>query len=201
MRMGWLLGWAVPKAWFASLVYPLLPDAEHTFLPSGPDVLDRLDAIQPCDWIAGYSFGAQLLLSAAAQGMALGRVALLAPIFAFAREEDLGGRVARTQVRYLARWLRRDPPAALVDFYVRAGLDVPTNLVPSAATADLLWGLERLENLRVEPPPPAGWRSWCGTDDPLIDAVRMREIAPDMQLVKGTHHPAALLRAMAKDVR
>lgn len=201
MRMGWLLGWAVPEAWFAPLVYRVFSDAEHTFVPGGPDALTRLGAIRSCDWIVGYSFGAQLLLSAAAQGMAWGRVALLAPVFAFPREEELGGRVARTQVRHLARWLRRDPPAALADFYARAGLDVPANLAPCAPIEDLLWGLERLENLRVEPPAPAGWRLWCGTDDPLLDAVRLRDIVPNTRLINGTHHPAALLGAMAEDVR
>lgn len=199
MRMGWLLGWAVPEAWFGPFVCRVFGDAEHTFVPSGPDAWARLDAIRSCDWIVGYSFGAQLLLSAAANGMVLGRVALLAPIFAFPREEELGGRVARTQVRHLARWLRREPRAALADFYARAGLDVPANLVPRAATEDLLWGLDRLERERVEPPAPAGWHLWCGSDDPLLDAVRLREIAPNTRLVEGTHHPAGLLRALAED--
>ncbi len=201
MKMAWVLGWAVPEAWFAPLVYRAFRDAEHTFIPAGPEAATRIQALPSCDWLVGYSLGAQVLLAAAARGMSLGRVTLLAPIFAFPREEALGGRVARTQVRHLARWVRRDAPAALADFYARAGLDVPANLALPTATEELLWGLGCLENERIEPPPPAGWRLWCGTEDTLLDAERLREIAPGTRRVPGTHHPAALLQAMAEDER
>ena len=201
MKMGWLLGWAVPEAWFAPFVHRVFRDAEHTFVPAGPDASSQLAALLPCDWLVGYSLGAQVLLSAAGKGMGLGRVALLAPIFAFPREEALGGRVTRTQVRYLARWLRRDPPAALADFYARAGLDVPAAPVPQTATEELFWGLRCLESDRIEPPPPPGWRLWCGTDDSLLDAGRLGELVPDLRCVHGTHHPLALLQAMREDVR
>lgn len=200
MRMGWLLGWAVPEAWFAPFVYREFRDAEHSFVPAGPDALTRLDAVrQTCDWIVGYSLGAHLLLAAAAEGIVFGRVTLLAPIFAFSREEELGGCVSRTQVRQLTRWLRRDRAAALADFYRRAGLDAPTHLELCTSTEDLTWGLDRLEKGRVTPPAPPHWQLWCGTDDPLLDAARLHELAPATRLVKGTHHPAALLRAMAED--
>lgn len=201
MRMAWVMGWAVPEAWFAPFVHRAFPRAEHTFIPAGPDTSARLGTLPSCDRLVGYSLGAQVLLAAAAGGRNLGRVTLLAPIFAFPREEALGGRMARTQVRYLARWVRRDAPAALADFYARAGLDVPAHLAPTTATEELLWGLERLEKERIEPPPPPGWRLWCGTEDPLLEAVRLGEIAPGTRRVPGTHHPAALLQAMAEDAR
>jgi malonyl-CoA O-methyltransferase len=201
MKIGWLLGWAVPEAWFVSLVRQALPEAEHTFVVAEPDALAQLERAGPFDWVVGYSLGSLLLLREAARVERLGRVALLAPIFAFPREAEQGGRVAQTQVRQLSRWLRRDAPAALVDFYARAGLDVPPESVPVAATDILLWGLERLENDRAEPPLPAGWRAWCGANDALLDAARLGELAPSVQIVAGaTHHPAALLRAFAHSI-
>lgn len=202
MKMVWILGWAVPEDWFAPFAARRFPAAEHTFIAAGPDTLGQLEALSSCDWLVGYSLGAQVLLSAAARGLSFNRVSLLAPIFAFAREENLGGRVARTQVRHLMRWLHRDPVAALTDFYTRAGLDVPAELVPSTATPELLWGLAHLETVRIEPPPPRDWRLWCGTADPLLDANRLSEIVPGIRLVNGgTHHPAALLQSMAEDER
>jgi pimeloyl-ACP methyl ester carboxylesterase len=201
MKMVWILGWAVPEGWFAPFAVRTFPAAEHTFIAAGPDTLVQLEALPACDWLVGYSLGAQVLLSAAARGLSFRRVSLLAPIFAFAREENLGGRVDRTKVRYLVRWLRNDPVAALTDFYARAGLDVPAELVPSTATAELLWGLAHLEAVRIEPPPPRDWRLWCGTADSLLDAASLSEIVPGIRQVNGTHHPAALLQAMAEGER
>ncbi len=200
MKIGWLMGWAVPEAWFAPLARSAFPVAEHVFVAAVPDALARLEKAGPLDWVAGYSLGSLLLLREVERARQIGPVALLAPIFAFPREAELGGRIAAGQVRSLARWLRRDPRAALVDFYARAGLDVPPEgaLVP---VEDLLWGLERLEKDRTEPPLPAGWPAWCGANDALLDVVRLQALAPSVRVVAGaTHHPAGLLCAFADEV-
>jgi malonyl-CoA O-methyltransferase len=201
MKIGWLMGWAAPEAWFAPLARQAFPDVEHVFVAAEPDALAQLEKAGPFDWVAGYSLGSLLLLLEAARANRLGRVALLAPVLAFPREAELGGRVAQTQVKQLSRWLRRDAPAALADFYARAGLDVSPEPMPAASTDILLWGLERLENDRAEPPLPANWRAWCGASDTLLDAARLCALAPPVQIVaEATHHPAALLRAFAKEV-
>jgi malonyl-CoA O-methyltransferase len=201
MKIGWLMGWAVPEAWFAPLARQALPEAEHVFVAAEPDALAQLEKAGPFDWVAGYSLGSLLLLRESARADRLGCVALLAPIFAFPREAELGGRVAQAQVRQLSRWLRRDAPAALADFYTRAELEVPPEYTPAAATDILWWGLERLEHDRAVPPLPAGWRAWCGANDALLDATRLGELAPSVQIVaEATHHPTALLRAFAREV-
>ena len=201
MKIGWLLGWSIPEAWFAPLARAAFPSAAHTWIPAEPDALDRLAAAGPFDWLAGYSLGALLLLSEAERAARLGRVALLAPIFAFPTEAGLGGRIPRTQVRYLARQLRRDPVAARADFYARAGLDAPAG-GPAASLENLLWGLDRLETAAVAPRIPAGWAAWCGAEDALLDAARLHELAPEVRVVPGaTHHPDALLRAFAADAK
>ncbi|MEI6860889.1 MAG: hypothetical protein WCL04_01390, partial [Verrucomicrobiota bacterium] len=106
--------------------------------------------------------------------------------------------VGRAQVKVLARWLRHAPVAALTDFYARAGLDVPAALGAELSPEILAWGLARLETTALPPALPTGWRAWCGTDDPLIDAARLRMLVPEISIVPGaTHHPAALLRAFA----
>jgi hypothetical protein len=196
--MGWVMGWAIPEAWFAPLVLEIFPSHQHVFFPAKAAAITRLQSAGSFDCIVGYSLGAQLLLGAAARGDRFDHVALLAPIFAFPSEEKLGGRVARTQVRYLARWLRRDSTAALLNFYERAGLDVPADLFQVGDAATLEWGLECLERDRVEPPLPSGWRAWCGAEDALLDAAGLAALAPEIVVVPGaTHHPSGLLRALA----
>ncbi len=122
--IAWVLGWAIPEPWFATLAHAAFPEAQHHFFVPSPSVIDTVEAAGPFDVIYGYSLGSLLLLLNAARVSQLGRVDLLAPIFAFPREDALGGRVSRTQVRQLARWLPRDPAAALTDFYHRAGLGI-----------------------------------------------------------------------------
>jgi len=199
MKIAWILGWAVPEAWFEPLARAAFPRAAHRFVAAEPDALLKLAAEAPFDWVAGYSLGTLLLLAGAIQAGSWGKVALLAPIFAFPREADLGGKVFRAQLRHFARQLARDPRAALADFYHRAGLDVPPDAAAQTLES-LLWGLERLENERVAPPLPAGWRAWCGADDALLDAARLHAIEPSVTIVGGaTHHPAGLLRAFAEE--
>ncbi len=196
VRIGWVLGWAVPKAWFEPLARAALPNAEHVFFPATPATLGQIAAAGHFDWLVGYSFGAQLLLA-----IRHARVALLAPVFAFAREENSGGRMARAQVKYLARWLRRDPKAALADFYARAGLDVAPEQTAELDPAALAWGLEQLETVALPPMLPAGWCAWCGADDPVLDAAQLHALVPAITLVPGaTHHPAELIRQFARQI-
>jgi hypothetical protein len=197
-RIGWVLGWAVPEAWFAPLARAVLPDSQHTFFPAAPDTLPRISAAGRFDRLVGYSLGAQLLL---ASGTRAEQVALLAPIFAFPREENSGGRMARAQVRLLARWLRRDPRAALTDFYARAELDVPVAFSVDFSPEVLQWGLAQLETVVLPPALPPGWLAWCGADDTLLDTARMHALVPELVAVPGaTHHPRALLQAYAETV-
>lgn len=197
MRIGWILGWAAPEAWFAPLARSALPRAEHVFIPATARTPALLAAAGEPDWIVGYSLGTLCLLGQA-ERLAGRRVALLAPIFAFPREEELGGRIARAQVRRLERWLRREPLAALADFYERAVLHVPPGLHPGAPE-DLLWGLERLDRDRHPPPMPSGWRGWCGSADALLDAERLHALDPAIAIVPGgTHHPGSLIDRFAE---
>ena len=199
MKMGWLLGWAIPEKWFAPLATAAFPDVVHRYFPATPDAVTQLQAAGPFDRVVGYSLGSLLLLQAAARGVACGEVTLLAPVFAFPREENLGGKIARAHVRQLSRWLRRDAGAALNDFYQRAGLDISPEPRASDAIENLLWGLERLEQDRAVPHLPAGWRAWCGADDALLDAPQLAGSVSGVAIVAGgTHHPAGLLRAMAE---
>jgi hypothetical protein len=191
----------VPEAWFAPLAQAAFPTSAHAFVAAAPDALARLEAAAPFDWVAGYSLGSQLLLGEVARVEKLGRVALLAPCFAFPSEAGMGGKVARAQVKFLARWLRRDRHAALADFYARAGFDVPSVDMGHLLPEVLAWGLTQLETTALSPALPPGWRAWCGADDTLLNAARLRVLVPEISIVpNATHHPGGLLRAFAEAV-
>jgi len=198
MRIGWIMGWAVPEAWFSAQVKAVFPADEHVFFEPTDSVLEELEGLGPFDRVAGYSLGAHLLLAEAERVNRLeAKVTLLAPFTAFPSEEGLGGRVARTQVKYLARWVRRDRQAALADFYARAGLEVKPEMASGITGETLAAGLVRLELGRVEPTAETdGWRMFAGDQDGLLDAGVMGRCLPSLSVVAGaTHHPAALLCA------
>jgi hypothetical protein len=195
VRIAWILGWAVPEAWFAPLARAEFPQAEHRFFAASPNWLAQVCAEWPWDVIAGYSLGTLLLLKEAGAVSRLApQVVLLAPIFAFPREEALGGRVPLIQVKLLARRLKANREAMLAEFYEGAGL---TGCVADEeAPAGLLqWGLERLAEDRVEPALPAGWHAYAGAEDALLDAAELRRLEPRIRIIGGaTHHPVALMQ-------
>ncbi|MFA6963044.1 MAG: hypothetical protein WC205_19985 [Opitutaceae bacterium] len=201
MKIGWINGWAVPSAWFARQASAAFPDAVHVIVAPGPCAVETLAESGRFDVIVGYSLGSHLLLTDADHVNALtDHVVLLAPVFAFAKEEALGGRVSRTQVRFLERWLRTDRAAALDDFYGRAGLTECKASPTDADSTNLVWGLERLANGRCEPFLPANWCAYAGEQDALLDAGLLCARVPRVVLVKNaTHHPAALINAWAAD--
>ena len=142
MRIGWLMGWAIPETWFGAMAREAFPGAEHLFVAPAADALQVIESQSPFDWVVGYSLGSLLMLREAPRVERLGRVALLAPLFAFPREEGLGGRIARAEVRALARRLNQDRAQALGGFYRRAGLaggagleERTTGVVPSGGLA------------------------------------------------------------------
>jgi hypothetical protein len=192
-RIAWILGWATPEKWFAEIAQTEAPAWSHHFFEAAPNAVEDVTRAGAFDLIGGYSLGALLLLAAKPSAPAV----LLAPIFGFPQEAGKGGRIAQAQIKFLSRWLRRAPLEALVDFYVRAGLetDHPAAINP-VDLERLQWGLAQLETVTVPPRLPLGWSAWCGAQDSLLDAKLIKTLVPETQIVAGaTHHPAALLRA------
>ena len=218
-RWIWIGGWGLPPKWLREKAQQALPAANHTVVAPTRDILDSIDWTQ-FDRAGGYSYGAFLLLQQA-RTIPL-PVLLLAPFFAFAAEAGLGGKTERTRIRYLARWLKRNPPAALADFYTRAGLHSPIPPVPQSQTSpvsqseiqnpkskiplpfpnlpysadDLAWGLDQLALAEVPPPLPIHWIGLIGEQDSLLDARTLARTEPRLQVVPGAgHEPTPLLAA------
>jgi hypothetical protein len=185
----WVGGWGLPPAWMKSLLEGAAPEVDHCVVP--PTAAIEEAAFSRYARVGGFSLGTLLLLRCRMERP----VVLLSPIFGYTAEMGLGGKVRATQVRYLMRWLERDPLAALGDFYQRARLDIePPEQLPYPIE-DLQWGLEQLLHQQVEPRLPEGWQGRLGAEDPFLDAARMVALEPRLLIVSGGgHDPASLLQ-------
>jgi len=199
MNWLWISGWAVPPDWFAEQARGVWPGINHTAVAT-PDA-DSALAAGGFDLLGAYSLGTLWLLRQADHVPENVPVALLAPIFAFPAEAGLGGRIPRAQLRAQRRHLRRDAPAALLEFAQLSGLaalNIPTP--PNEFSADHLaaldTGLGWLEDWTASAPPPAHWEGWVGDSDPLLDAPRLRSLWPTLSVVPDAgHSPLPLLHA------
>lgn len=203
-EVGWIGGWGVEPQSLRSLGNLYFPRARNTFyapLPSVPALVAESDCV------VAWSLGASRLLKAAAEGLRVhGRVFLLAPFLAFCSEDGLGGRCSRSQVRWLRRWIQRDPQSALGDFYSRANLDDLPRRLPYPME-ELLEGLDALEQNAspvlkdfASKGLPAGWKALVGTQDSLLEPeVVMRTLNGCVCFEGGTHSAATLLPVFKSD--
>lgn len=192
-RWIWICGWGIPLDWFAEVAAREIPGRRHTVVPPAPDALKKI-AWRGFDRAGGYSLGAFLLLS---HRNAIPLPAtLLSPFFGYAAEANLGGKIRRARIRFLSRWLQREPLAALADFYAHAGLDIPPPTKLPYPLEDLLWGLDVLASRQTDAELPERWEGFLGEDDPLLDSRKIKELLPGYTLVPyAGHHPARLLNA------
>jgi hypothetical protein len=154
-----------------------------------------------CDAYGGYSLGAWLLLRAAQRGeIATADVWLCAPFVAFPEEAGLGGRVKRSQLGQVRRWLRTDPGGALADFSRRASLDLP--LAAPADISALDEGLAWLSSTELASSPGTTrcWRAVIGDNDALLSAESVKDW-PGAMIVPGAGHAFAPLLEAASGRR
>lgn len=161
-------------------------------LPPAGASLARLLETPEGATLGGWSLGARLLLDALAAGRipAGRRLILVCPFLAFPAEAGQGGRVSATQVKFLRRWLSKDPAAALADFRRRAGIRENDAESPPYSMEELEDGLRVLETpVAVPPPALTGDKTlFAGADDPLLDSGKLASLLPGLRVVAGTGH-------------
>lgn len=187
----WISGWGVPTEWFKGLVEQAIPDGEHSVVPPTAQGVRNINW-REYDSVGGYSLGAFLLLC---ERKELERPALLlSPFFGYTSEMGFGGAVGQVQVQYLKRWVKREPLAALTDFYARAKLPLGPPADLPYPLDDLLWGLDRLAHDTTEPQLPPPWSGLIGAKDPFLDSRRLCAFEPKLKVVQDAGHaPAPLL--------
>jgi hypothetical protein len=230
----WIGGWACPAEATRAFAQTVCPEAMHEILlptsicienldtwkqaSSGPGSMAATGAGAKADIIVGYSTGAFLLLGAWDKLPSAARVVLVAPFADFRAESGRGGKTPAAKLRILLRWLRRDPLAALQDFYQRAGLGEPPAELPYAQE-DLIWGIEQLADMahpglsgRSDVYPKNEYTSpddvarderrvtaLVGDQDSLLDPEGLRADFPMLTVVPGAGHALADFRKELTD--
>ncbi len=195
-RMVWLGGWGVPSQWLASLAAEHLPAWSHEVLPPRPEAVAEALQRSPSA-LAGFSFGAHLLLQAQREIPAGLPVLLLAPFASLVKEDGLGGAVPRANLRAMLRQCRRNPAECLQGFckLTRMPADLEPETLQEWSPTALEQGLECM--LRGAPSPgavPGSWQGVAGRGDPLLETGRLAEVLPWVRWVQGGHDPGDLLR-------
>src|ERR1043165_2968075 len=133
MRITWIGGWGIAPESMRPLAEKYFPQSEHTFIAPTRQAMEEITEAHTPDIIVAWSFGAWRMLESASRGVEFsGMVLMFAPFVAFPSEASLGGKCGTTQVKFLRRWLQREPLAALADFCKRA--ELPGTLAPSDST-------------------------------------------------------------------
>jgi len=209
MRVTWIGGWGIAPETMRSVAEKHFAQSQHTFLAPTAKVIEENPLLRTSDLAVGWSLGAWRLLEAASRGVELpGMVLLFAPFVAFPSEAGLGGKCSTTQVKFLRRWLQREPLAALADFCKRAELPAslpPSDSPPPYALPDLLEGLDRLSE-NASPALrefaarglPRNWQAVVGDHDPLLDGAAVCRSLPGCVLLRGAGHAIADLFAASQ---
>jgi hypothetical protein len=194
-------GWGVMPETMRTATALLPPGAQCRFMPP---ITGCAEKASESELVVGWSFGAWRILAAAAGGVVFrGEVLLFAPFISFCSEFGLGGRCSLAQVLWLQRWLKRDPAAALTDFYLRADLG-PSPMGLPYDREDLLDGLEHMAadasaELRAFAARglPKGWQAVVGAKDRLLDGGVICRALPGCSLaLDAGHNLESLVAAM-----
>ena len=166
---------------------------KHEVLPP----ITSARAEEDFDWVVGHSLGAFLLLRWPERFPAKRGTVLLAPFLGFPREAELGGRVSCRQLKITVRYLRKDPLAAVNDFFERADLGLFAAALPYSVE-DLAWGLEVLQSETVSEADVANLnhRIILGERDPLLDANQITECFPKATILEAGHRFEDLLAGL-----
>lgn len=191
--LGVLSGWGIA------------PDALARIFPAGTVILpptreNALRLAETAKRLVGYSLGAWILLETAARGenFRSPKTTLYAPFLAFPKEAKQGGKIFTAQIKFLRRWIKKDPLAAIADFYARAELNLPAPREIPYRIEDLDTGLEILTAGKISAVPAIAenWEIVLGENDALLDAGRVAAAFPRNRVRKisaGTHDLRSLI--------
>jgi hypothetical protein len=198
-------GWAVPSEWFHSKIEEYFPEAKINVLtPSNPgdsQEAERLLKSNKTDLYLGYSLGSLWLMLYQKMLPPASIRAVLAPVLAFTRERDRGGKTPETKLKYLIRQLKRYPkdPSPLQEFYSDAGINISEDWLPRVPENEVL--LKGLEFLRTAPVPETenlNAIALVGKEDKFLDGGKLKKYFPQLEIIaSASHSPELLLNRLA----
>jgi hypothetical protein len=198
-------GWALPPEWFKEQVGKAFPDAKVKVLyPSLPgDILEARDLLggSKADLYIGYSLGSLWLMTHQDYLPKNSIKAVLAPILAFTRERNRGGKTPETKLKYLRKQLIRNPEdlSQLLEFYADNEIHFPAPLLGEIPAMGVL--INGLEFLLSAPAPETGLEAFIGLvggKDRLLDGKQLNDYLPQLEIISETGHaPGPLLNHLA----
>ncbi len=201
-------GWGIPEDWYGHLIQNNFPNAlvDSTY-PSDPFDSEEAQYIlksSSYDLIIAYSLGSLWILTHKAFIPEKTRVTLLAPILAYPKESELGGKTSLTQLKYLSRAIKRKgSEPVLNEFYLDCRLSAPqiTGNSPFCSTP-LLQGLNFLETGVADLGKARDCLAIMGEKDVLLDFNIIRRLLPNLVVVPNAgHDPELLIQTLARELR
>lgn len=205
MKITAVSGWAIPTEWFSEQIQKYFVDSEvNVIYPSDPFDSEeaRIKLIEkPADLYLGYSLGSLWMFRHRHLFPKTSIKAVLAPILAFTKEHDMGGKTTSTQLNYLIKLLQRnDNENPLVDFYANCDIPFPRILLKTLPSRSILIkGLEFLQSVIASKNSVFDFKVIVGENDIFLDAIKLKNLIPQTQIVTGAGHaPDQLLSKLAR---
>ena len=205
MKITAVSGWAIPTEWFSEQIQKYFVDSEvNVIYPSDPfdseEARIKLNE-KPADLYLGYSLGSLWMFRHRHLFPKTSIKAVLAPILAFTKEHDMGGKTTSTQLNYLIKLLQRnDNENPLVDFYANCNIPFPRILLKTLPSRSILIkGLEFLQSVIASKNSVIDLKVIVGENDIILDAIKLKNLIPQTQIVTGAGHaPDQLLSKLAR---
>jgi hypothetical protein len=205
MKITAVSGWAIPTEWFSEQIQKYFVDSEiNVIYPSNPfdseEARIKLNE-KPADLYLGYSLGSLWMFRHRDLFPKTSIKAVLAPILAFTKEHDMGGKTTSTQLNYLIKLLRRnDNENPLVDFYANCDIPFPRIFLKTLPSRSILIkGLEFLQSVIASKNSVLDFKVIVGENDIFLDAIKLKNLIPQTQIVTGAGHaPDQLLSKLAR---
>ena len=205
MRITAVSGWAIPTDWFSEQIQKYFINSEvNVIYPSNPfDTEEARRQIykKPADLYLGYSLGSLWMFRHRELFPKKSIKAVLAPILAFTKEHDMGGKTTSTQLNYLIKLLKgSDNENPLLDFYANCDIPFPKILLKTLPSRSILIkGLEFLQSVIASKNSVFDFKVIVGDNDVFLDAMKLKNLIPQTQIVSGAGHaPDLLLSKLAK---
>ena len=205
MKITAVSGWAIPTEWFSEQIQKYFVDSEvNVIYPSDPfdseEARIKLNE-KPADLYLGYSLGSLWMFRHRHLFPKTSIKAVLAPILAFTKEHDMGGKTTSTQLNYLIKLLQRnDNENPLVDFYANCNIPFPRILLKTLPSRSILIkGLDFLQSVIASKNSVFDFKVIVGENDIFLDAIKLKNLIPQTQIVTGAGHaPDQLLSKLAR---
>ena len=204
MRITAVSGWAIPTDWFSEQIQKYFINSEvNVIYPSNPfdsEEARRQLHEKPADLYLGYSLGSLWMFQYRDFFPKSSVKAVLAPILAFTKEHNMGGKTTATQLNYLIKLLKQsESEAPLVDFYANCDIPFPRILLKTLPNRSILIkGLEFLQSVIATKNSVLDFKVIVGDNDVFLDAMKLKKLIPQAEIVLGAgHSPDRLLKKLA----